>query len=211
MTIIANENIQPNEPIYITYNRAGYATTSDMFNLYGFIEDYPQIWTWPALVGGTLDTDDRIKALENDVEEINIDHQYQPTEYEILLISPTVGALSPTKSLLQDIGNRRISYGEWIDRIDAHHSSLRLSQARDLSKSASLLLESLPTTIEQDSSHINYENSRIQIMKKEGKEIRHEQLDALQAITYRLAYKKALRLAIEVAESGGFLEESDEL
>mmetsp|Transcript_12635 Transcript_12635/g.26849 ORF Transcript_12635/g.26849 Transcript_12635/m.26849 type:complete len:439 (+) Transcript_12635:271-1587(+) len=211
MTIIANENIQLNEPIYITYNRAGFATTSDVFNLYGFIEDYPQIWTWPALLGGSLDRDDRIKALTNDEEKKNIDHEYRLSEYEILVISPTLGALSPTRSLLQDIGNRRISYGEWIDRIHAHHSSLRLSHARKLSRSASLLLDSLPTTIKQDSSHINYENTRMQFMKAEGKEIRDEQLDALQAIEYRLAYKKALRLAIEVAESGGFLEEFDEL
>mmetsp|Transcript_10929 Transcript_10929/g.22862 ORF Transcript_10929/g.22862 Transcript_10929/m.22862 type:complete len:439 (-) Transcript_10929:71-1387(-) len=211
MTIIANENIHLNEPIYITYNRAGFATTSDVFNLYGFIEDYPQIWTWPALLGGSLDRDDRIKALTNDEEKKNIDHEYRLSEYEILVISPTLGALSPTRSLLQDIGNRRISYGEWIDRIHAHHSSLRLSHARKLSRSASLLLDSLPTTIKQDSSHINYENTRMQFMKAEGKEIRDEQLDALQAIEYRLAYKKALRLAIEVAESGGFLEEFDEL
>ena len=120
LRVIALTDISANSPIYNTYARSGWETTVDTFNTYGFVEDYPQLWVWTddKLVQMTQDNKEHaFQRYRNDVhDEGAYDRShYVPNShhYEILVLSPTVGALYPTQGLVGIIGNGQRSMEEW--------------------------------------------------------------------------------------------------
>ena len=128
----------------------------------------------------------------------------------MLVISPTLAALLPTKEVTQILGNAQRSLEEWQQLSVAHHANLRASYANALHDSAMALLNKLPTTIEEDEVLIPDERRRLEMMKEGGRAY-VSKADAIQAIEFRLAFKKALRLAMEVSEREIFLSDSEEL
>eukprot|EP00571_Detonula_confervacea_P008181 CAMPEP_0172319530 /NCGR_PEP_ID=MMETSP1058-20130122/37916_1 /TAXON_ID=83371 /ORGANISM="Detonula confervacea, Strain CCMP 353" /LENGTH=438 /DNA_ID=CAMNT_0013034601 /DNA_START=59 /DNA_END=1375 /DNA_ORIENTATION=- len=218
--VIALTDIPANAPIYNTYARSGMESTIDVFNTYGFVEDYPQLWRW---------NDEKLEELSQE----NPDHAYhrfgmsnsdnnndrgdrlhfEPNthNYEVLVISPTLAALSPSKQLVGILGNGQQSLEEWQTRIDTHHANLRSSHVNALHESVMTLLSELPTTIEEDEVLIPDEKRRLEKVRKLGR-VDINKADSIQAIEYRLAFKKALRLAMEVAEKENmFLVDTEEL
>lgn len=217
LRVIALTDISANSPIYNTYARSGWETTVDTFNTYGFVEDYPQLWVWTddKLVQMTQDNKEHaFQRYRNDVhDEGAYDRShYVPNShhYEILVLSPTVGALYPTQGLVEILGNGQRSMEEWQILIKAHHDSIRASHVRALHHSAQALLESLATTIEQDEAIIPTEKAKLEKVARKGRVDVGKQ-DAIQAIEFRLAFKQALKLAQSIAENVTFLEDSDEL
>ena len=215
LSVFALTDISANEPIYNTYARSGGVSTVSVFNNYGFVEDYPQLWRW---------NDEQLIQLAQE----NADHAhhrygmskhgdrslFQPNteHYEILIISPTLAALSPTKQLVDTLGNARRSLEQWENLITHHHANLRSSHANDIHDSALTALESLPTTIEEDEALVSDPNRRIFKLEETERGMIDVNKDAMQAIEFRLAFKKALRLAVEVAEmEEKFLADSEEL
>ena len=181
LSVIATTSIEPNEPIYLTYARGGFESTVDVFNNYGFVEEYPQLWRWSDM------------------------------DFEILVVSPTLAALHPTKALMQVLGNRRRSMEEWKVEIDHHHATVRQSRANAMHDSALTILNELPTTIAEDENTILPNERRLfEKAKKKGR-LDQSKADTIQAIEYRLAFKKALRLAVDVADGGKFYVDSEEL
>jgi len=142
-----------------------------------------------------------------------IDH-FQPNHplYEILLVSPTSAALSPTKQLVSVLGNTPRSLEEWSKHIHAHHVVLLSSHVRSLHDAALHLLNGLPTTLEEDEKILKLEKKHLERLRGMGREDRNKK-DVIQAIEYRMAFKKALRLAVEVAEMEGafYMDDMEEL
>ena len=72
---------------------------------------------------------------------IPISDNFSPNHslYEILIISPTLAALSPTTHLVEVLGNERRSLQEWTKRIHSHHGIVRSSHAHALRDAAQSL------------------------------------------------------------------------
>jgi len=209
-SVIAATDIAANEQIYNTYARSGWESSVDVFTTYGFVEDYPQIWRWADENLERLAMEDkrhahrRYGSSEGRVFEPNSNH------YEVLVLSPTLAALSPTKELVAPLGNWKHTMEEWEQLIANHHTTLRASHVSEMRESALALLESLPTTIEEDEKIIQFEKSGLERVTKAGR-IHTSKADSVQAIEYRLAFKKALKLVADVAERERFYDDSEEL
>ena len=76
--------------------------------------------------------------------EPNTDH------YEVLVVTPTLAALHPSKHLTHALGNAQRTIEQWETLIRSHHANLRTSHANELRDSATLIINELPTTIEED-------------------------------------------------------------
>eukprot|EP00553_Chaetoceros_curvisetus_P011215 CAMPEP_0204642240 /NCGR_PEP_ID=MMETSP0717-20131115/51580_1 /ASSEMBLY_ACC=CAM_ASM_000666 /TAXON_ID=230516 /ORGANISM="Chaetoceros curvisetus" /LENGTH=375 /DNA_ID=CAMNT_0051662999 /DNA_START=664 /DNA_END=1791 /DNA_ORIENTATION=+ len=220
LSMIASTAIEANEPIYNTYARGGGGSTVDVFNSYGFVEDYPQLWRWSDVDMTRLVEEDPNHAFGRYVgpngDDQGVDGEgrgFEPNShhYEVLVVSPTLAALHPTKSLLQVLGNWRRSIDEWKAEIEYHHATLRQSHVNAMHDSAITVLSELPTTIAEDAMTILPNERRLfEKMKKKGR-VDQSKADTIQAIEYRLAFKKALKLAADVAESDKFFVDSEEL
>lgn len=219
LNVVASADIAANSPIYNTYARGGMESSVDVFNTYGFIEDYPQLWRW--------DSDELVQLLKEDKDHAqrryglsNSDANLEPSDrlhiepntnhYEVLVISPTLAALFPTKQLVKILGNGQQSLEDWQTQINVHHANLRSSHVNALHDSALAILNEVPTTIEQDTKLLSDENRRLENEKKMGR-IDQNKGDAIQAIEFRLVFKKGLQLAVDVAEREKFLVDTEEL
>ena len=196
-------------PIYNTYARSGWESTIDSFNTYGFVEDYPQLWRWTDTESGQLSEYHAHLRYVTESEDHNLPDP-NSSSHEVLVISPTLAALSPSKTLTHFLGNAQQSTEEWQNQIKSHHLHLRSSYVNILRDSAMTILDGLPTTIEFDERLIPSEKMRYEKVRRMGRD-HVNKADAIQAIEYRLAFKKALRLAVEVAEREKFFVDSDEL
>jgi len=226
LSVIASTDIEVNEPIYNTYARGGMESSVDVFNSYGFVEDYPQLWRWSDVDMKRLAEEDPNHAFQRYVNPNNNDDNagggdgvdangvgFEPNShhYEILVVSPTLAALHPTKALVHVLGNGRRSLSEWEEQIHNHHATLRQSFANAIHDSAQTILGELPTTIEEDETRILPNERRLyEKVKKKGR-VDQGKADTIQAIMYRLAFKKALQLAVDVAESEKFYVDTEEL
>lgn len=215
-------------PIYNTYGRSGSQSTNDLFTTYGFVEDYPQLWRWNDSELDELAQEEMDHAyhryVTTDIYGDNIDENpnhlsgwdnklnFEPNSphYEVLVISPTLAALLPTKHLTGVLGNGQLSLDGWQNEIINHHATLRSSHVDALYDSVTRIMNSLPTTIEEDEEIIKRENMRLGMLKENGT-LDVNVSDVVMTIEYRLAFKKALRLTMEVAMQEAFIRDSDEL
>ena len=223
--VIALTDIPAGMPIYNTYARSGWESTIQNFNTYGFVEDYPQLWRWTdddnaADHGLTLEdhTHKRYATTAEDYTPSYVNHH----NHEVLILTPTLAALGPSKVLTEYLGNKQISLDEWEDQIMTHHIYLRSSYVNDMHDSATKLLSSLPTTVDEDVILLQIEKENLEKSKQHGATIAGSGggdttnylltiSDVIQAIEYRIAYKKALTLVVNVANSGIFHVDGDEL
>jgi len=211
LKVIASHDIPANYPIYNTYARSGIESTVEVFNTYGFVEDYPQLWRWSDVNLAELIKENEKHAHSRYSDEyLNANNEPNTHHYEVLVITPSLAALHPTKQLVSILGNGQRSLDEWQQLIKAHHINLRESHARSIHGSAASIREQLATSIEEDISLIPLEKRRLEKVKRMGR-IDMKKADAIQATEFRLAFKKALRLAMKTAEQEAFLKDSEEL
>lgn len=220
LSVIATTAIQAGESIYNTYAREGVESSVDVFNTYGFVEDYPQLWRWSDKDMIQLVDDDPNHAFqryvnpEDNTVGVDVDGRgFEPNShhYEILVVSPTLGALHPTKALVKVLGNGQRSIHEWEQDIAHHHATLRTSFVNAMHDSAQTILGELPTSIEQDETLILPNEKRLYEKVKKVGRVDPGKEDTIQAIEYRLAFKKALQLAVDLAEREKFYVDSEEL
>jgi hypothetical protein len=215
-------------PIYNTYGRSGSQQTNDLFTTYRFVEDYPQLWGWNDSELDELAQEEVDHAYHryvttdsyDDNNDENPNHlggwdnklNFEPNSphYEVLVISPTLAALLPTKHLTGVLGNGQLSLEGWQNEINNHHATLRSSHVDALYDSVTRIMNSLPTTIEEDEEINKSEKMHLRVMKENGT-LDVNVADVVMAIEYRLAFKKALRLTMEVAMREAFMRDSDEL
>lgn len=220
LSVISTTAIQVGESIYNTYAREGVESSIDVFNTYGFVEDYPQLWRWSDKDMIQLVDDDPNHAFqryvnpEDNTVGVDVDGRgFEPNShhYEILVVSPTLGALHPTKALVKVLGNGQRSIHEWEQDIAHHHATLRTSFVNAMHDSAQTILGELPTSIEQDETLILPNEKRLYEKVKKVGRVDPGKEDTIQAIEYRLAFKKALQLAVDIAEREKFYVDSEEL
>lgn len=207
LKVFALHDIPANEPIYNTYARSGWESTVDVFNTYAFVEDYPQLWRWNDHNLERLHQENENHAQSRYSADLT---GYEPNtgHYEVLLVTPTLAALHPTKKLVSVLGNTQRSLDEWERLIKSHHSNVNLSHAYALHDSAVAIMNELPTSIEEDIAQLKVEKQQFERVSKVGR-VDMDKKDVLQAIEYRIAFKKALKLAIDTAEKERFLLEEE--
>jgi hypothetical protein len=222
--VIALTDIPAGMPIYLTYARSGWESTIQIFNTWGFVEDYPQLWRWTD--------DDNAADHELTLEDLTHKHyattaeDYSPSyvnhhNHEVLILTPSLAALGPSKALTEYLGNAQITLDEWERQINTHHIYLRSSYVNDIHDSATRLLHSLPTTIDEDVILLQIEKEKLEKLKQQqassggggGDDMTNLLTisDVIQAIEYRIAFKKALTLVVTVADGGIFHVDGDEL
>ena len=69
-------------------------------------------------------------------------------------------------------------------------------------------MNELPTSIEEDIAQLKVEKQQFERVSKVGR-VDMDKKDVLQAIEYRIAFKKALKLASDTAEKERFLLEEE--
>lgn len=190
LSVVSLMDIPAGTPIYNSCSRGGWKSSDHVFNDYGYVEDYPQLWRWTDDEWHQLSQEEWDNAYAN-----NVDYKPNVPAYEVLVVSPTLAAISPSKQLVSTIGNEQRSLEEWQREIDAHHANLRASRARAI-RAVARILEMLPTTIEED--EVLFENMAQE--KRSAATGDGEKSDIMTVIEYRLAFKKALRLTIEVID-----------
>jgi hypothetical protein len=191
LMVVALGNIPEGSPIYNSCTRGGWKSSDNVFNDYGFVEDYPQLWRWTDDEWHRLSHDEWDNAYAN-----NEDFEPNVAAYEVLVVSPTMAAISPSKQLVDIIGRGQRTLEEWSREIDAHHAMLRAPRARAI-RAVAKVLDMMPTSIEED-------ERRLANMKDEVRvgtvQLDAEKEDLMKVIEYRLALKKALRLTVEVID-----------
>ena len=218
LIVAALVDIMAGEPIYLTYARGGVESSIDVFNTYGFVEEYPQLWRWSGdeLEEGEVASESTKKTASRGHNSnryiIPISDHFAPNHplYEILIISPTLAALSPTKQLVKVLGNERRSLEEWSSLMHSHHGVVRSSYVHALRDAAQTLLNGLPTTLEEDTKILRIEKKQLERLLASGSDDVSKK-DVIQAIEYRMAFKRALRLAVEVAEKEGIFYVDDDM
>lgn len=218
LSVIALVDIPAEAPIFNTYARSGWESTVDVFNTYGFVEDYPQLWRWnddnlTELTQANKDHANQRYGMSNSDSNDNPSDrlQFEPNthHHEVLVLSPKLAALLPTKDLVSPLGNEQRSLADWKERIDAHHANLRASHANALADSAMAILDGLPSTIEDDERIVTDEKHRSLLTRSGGVDV--NRIDTIKAIEFRLAFKKALRTTKDVSVSETFLDDIEEL
>ena len=228
--IVSLIDIPAGFPIYNTYGRSGSKSTNNVFSQYGFVEDYPQLWEWNDSELDQLAQEKEDHAYHRYVttgnyhvnNDDNPNHlgnlngkdffNFEPNSpfYEVLVISPTMVSLLPMKHLTGVLGVGQQSFEGWRYEINNHHATLRSSEVDSLYDNAMRTLNSLPTTIEEDEEIIRLEKRGLKMMREFGREDANA-ADVVMAIEFRLAFKKALRLTVEVARREVFFRDKDEL
>mmetsp|Transcript_42599 Transcript_42599/g.83785 ORF Transcript_42599/g.83785 Transcript_42599/m.83785 type:complete len:216 (+) Transcript_42599:471-1118(+) len=169
LAVYALVDIPAGDPIYNTYARAGGESTVDVFNTYGFVDGYPQLWSWndDDIARRAKDPWDRARrrfgrgcAEAPDAGDDCLHVEPNTAHDEVLLVSPTHAALLPSKGLVRTLGNARRTAAEWEVHVATHHANLRASHARALGASAATVLAALPTTLEEDEALIPVEQRR---------------------------------------------------
>lgn len=206
ISVYALTDIEANTAIYNSYALSGVESTIDIFNTYGFVEEYPQLWRW---------NDDKLEQL-NEEDETHAYQRYRDDSepnnpyYEVLVVSPKLAALFPTKELVQPLGHEKISAEGWQERIHSHHAHLKSSFANLMGTSAKAVLNELLTTIKEDEFQIQDEIRRFKGSKNVGR-MGVDGLDSIKLLEFRLAFKRALKLTSDIAlKDTFFVDEKEE-
>lgn len=205
LKVITSTDISPNEQIWNTYARSGWESSIEVFLTYGFVEDYPQLWQW---------SDDELDKRNQENADYHLTRYtgngqrvaFDPnsSKFEILILSPTLVALYPSKELVSILGNGQRSMEEWEKMIAEHHKIIEHTHIADIEQSARALLEHVPTSIQEDEEILQREKYVFDKVNRKGR-IDTNKLDVIQAIQYRIAFKKALQLTAEVVASGSVI------
>lgn len=209
LAVYAATDIQAGEPVYNSLLPAEGMSAIDVFNTYGFVDNYPQLWRWSdnqfakrhydgeTCTNAPYDRDDCLHAEPN------------TPRHEVLVVSPTLVALLPSERLKRPLGNEWRSGGQWEEFVAFHHVALPTFRARALGAAAAAVLGALPTTIEEDEALLVDEKWSEEERRQGRRDV--NKTDTIQAIEFRLAFKKALKLTMEVAKRNDFFADQDEM
>mmetsp|Transcript_39263 Transcript_39263/g.66926 ORF Transcript_39263/g.66926 Transcript_39263/m.66926 type:complete len:423 (-) Transcript_39263:34-1302(-) len=180
-TLRASRKIATGEEIYHSY-RGGKGTSSELFRRYGFIEEWPQQYSW-------------------------IDQDTGKEELRFLLAADDVAMIYPPDSLTSQIGSNN-NNGDVIallsnlrtgDGVQLHNKDLSMERLTQFVNTAARILTSAPTSVEEDK--IILAGFIAETEKLNNGERDNLLLDKMLAVKYRIHLKKSLRVALRETES----------
>jgi hypothetical protein len=173
--LMAVRPIAKGSQIYLSY---GIKSASTMFRDYGFVESWPQTWSWTS--AGTGSGHSFVRFPEGNI------------------------AINPTEQFLKDIWKGGISLLEFQERATQHTQELATEAVRVFLSEAYALLSGLPTTVAEDKTFLsNIKESLTQAVKTSvNDEVGMVLLkDAISAVEYRILFKEAVYEAMIISET----------
>jgi len=129
-SIVAVVDIKAGSGIFTSYKGSG-ATSSEIFQKYGFVEGYPQLWAWK----------DPVSLREG----------------SFLCLSDDDGGviINPTESMTADAGTVIGLIDTLLAGAGTHNSNVSMEELEQFSNHFNGCLQSLPTTLAQDTDILN--------------------------------------------------------
>lgn len=169
-SVFAAVDIPKGAEVFVSY-RGERATSSDVFRRYGFIEAWPQQWAWTDAVTSR--------------------------EERFLLLPENVVAIYPPESMTLHIGVTAPLLTYFQADAEAHNRQLESHELVGFYDSAKRLLESLPSTAEEDGAILEQLMSA-QVVGESRSSLHGEMASA---VAYRMHMKEAIQTALDVTTS----------
>jgi hypothetical protein len=176
--LIAFEPIPAGQQIYLSY---GIKSASTMFRDYGFVEPWPQIWMWTD-----SSSSDR---------------------HTFALFPDSVAAIYPDQSFLSEFWRTHTPLQQMQERAIQYTRELPPDALIHFRTAATVLLEGLPTSIEEDILILEgMKQSLSQLLlvaitnenENEAAKITNRK-DSISAVEYRISFKEAIQKALDVS------------
>jgi hypothetical protein len=175
--LIAFEPISAGQQIYLSY---GIKSASTMFRDYGFVEPWPQIWTW----------------IDSPSSE----------RHTFALFPDNVAAIYPDQSFLSEIWRTHTPLQQMQETAVQYTRELPTAALIQFRTAAIALLEGLPTSIEEDMlilEGIKQSLSQLLLVattnSNESKAKTTNTKDSISAVEYRICFKEAILKALDAS------------
>ena len=184
-TITTTVDIQKGEEIFISYRGGQENTVDEMFRRYGFVEEWPQYYSWE---------DQR----EDDESDGDGDGGTTNT-IKFLILPGDIVAIYPPPSMLSQIGLNTLNIDDLLAQTEKHNQGLSAQQLIYFSKVGVDLMSMLNTTVEEDTMILQKMNDNLMIMMSQDLPAREieELMDIISAICYRIQFKQSIRMALD--------------
>jgi hypothetical protein len=177
VTITITRDVAEGQEVFMSYRGGKDSTVSDLFRRYGFVESWPQYWTWTDDKGG-LDASDGI---------------------QFLLLPHGVVTIFPPDSMLSQIGLPGLFLNDFLATTQNHNQMISVERLVGFGRIGQDLISSLATTTKEDT--VILQNLRHELSQQSLNSIRTEQIsDLMSAVDYRMQFKESIQIAIDMAE-----------
>jgi hypothetical protein len=216
-TITTTQAIEKGREIFISYRGGGSeATSSEIFRRYGFVEEWPQHWTW---ISSSENSEHGGAGYDGDSSNGSGDAQQKQAQFheERFLISPNgIVTLYPTETMLAAIGTTSLLPYELLSHAygTVHNDLLTSAQLLQFYQSGKQLLQSLATSVQEDiillkdliennNSHklASYDDATGASLFNINQERMIHARNQIEATKYRLEFKRAIELSIGTAKT----------
>ena len=177
--LVALQSISAGEQIFLSY---GIKSASTMYRDYGFVEPWPQIWTW-------------IDSLSSD-------------RHTLALFPDNVTAIYPDQSFLSEFWRTHAPLQQMQERAEQYTRELPTDALIQFRTAATVLLKELPTSIDEDLLILDgMKKSLSQLLlvaiknSNENKTETTNMKDSISAVEYRISFKEAILTALDVSIS----------
>jgi len=177
VTITIARDVAKGQEVFMSYRGGKDSTVSDLFRRYGFVESWPQYWTWADDKGG-LDASSGIQFLR---------------------LPHGVVTIFPPDSMLSEIGLPGLFLNDFLATTQNHNQMISVERLIGFMQVGQDLMSSLATTAKEDT--VILLNLRHELSQQSLNSIKSEQLrDLMSAVDYRMQFKESIQIAINMAE-----------
>ena len=184
--LVALDPIRKGEQIFLSY---GVKSVSTMYRDYGFVESWPQIWTW---------TEDSATKDRHTFALFPPIHDHNGNEV-------AVAALYPSKEILSKFWQGHAPLPEFQTMAKSHTLDLPQDLLHRFRDVATALLKGLPTSVKEDQDILkDMKKSETALLKKSdvNDDSGLGQLqDSISAVEYRIAFKESVNAGLVVSEA----------
>ena len=190
-TITITKNIAEGAEIFLSYRGGTDNTVSEVYRRYGFVEPWPQYWSW-------TDRGDKDGSTVSTIQ--------------FLLLPNNVVIIYPPDRILSQIGESVLHLEDFLASAEEHNQRLSTEELVRFRRTGQALLSSLTTTEEDIAILYKMEQHLSRQVKEAGNTIETEQLsDQISAVDYRIHFKAAIQVAIRAAGNVLTFRGEDEL
>lgn len=211
--LFALVDISKGSELYLSY-RGQRSTSSDIFLRYGFVEAWPQQWSWTD--EGTTATTTIMEEGQQSSSPLSMTRN--DMDHRILVLPSGAVAIQPSESMTLWIGSTTMTpptLEELEDQVDRHNMLLPTTQLEQFRDSAIARFDTL-SSVEDDVIILNNLEQELKSMEQSdihggGGQSRDDDssttvlvttlMDRICAIRYRIHVKKAIQMAVLVANN----------
>jgi len=176
-TITTTTDIAKGEEIFMTYRGGKENTVSEMFRRYGFVEEWPQYYSWDQREesdGGT-------------------------STMQFLILPGHKVAIYPPPNMVSQIGQGTLIIADLLASTEKHNQGLSTAQLMQFGKVGVRLIATFTTTVEEDAVILQTMKDKLPMMPEDLSGETEELMDIISAIYYRIHFKQAITMALDAA------------